>query len=653
MPEYLAPGVYIEETSFRAKSIEGVSTSTAGFVGPSLFGPTAGAPELVTSLAEFERIYGSLDQLNYDGESSSHNYLAHGVKAFFDNGGKRLYVSRIYKPSSSAGSDAGKSSFTMSDPKGGADLLFFARFPGSGGNVQMTFTFRALQNSLAGVPRDPSNPLGPQDPVLRNVTEFDVVLVQQPGSFPPSTTAQLYWAERLFENNAWTWVFKRGDTSTVLKLASLTPGADVVRRVTVDVQILFPGLFPRIEYWLGLTFDSRADMSLPGTFADELSGRLQSLTVPVALRTSRDGVAIAEILMSQQRPSDERARVLKLLGYPVTDTTTDVSILTTLADPKLGASERRVVIRLDHGSDGSRPDPIAYEGNDDDVKNKTGLKAFEDLQDISIVAAPGYSAKANNSPAGLAAAQQVMQSLIGHAQYMRYRIAVLDAPDGQAISEIRQYRAQIDSTYAALYYPWVRIIDPITDEEVNMPPSGYVAGIYARNDIERGVHKAPANEVVLGAIGFEALLNKSQQDVLNPEGINCFRYFEGRGYRLWGARTVSSDPEWKYVNLRRYFAFLERSIEVGTQWVVFEPNSSALWGNVRRTIEDFLFNEWKIGHLMGNKPEQAFFVRCDLSTMTQNDLDNGRLVCLIGVAAIRPAEFVIFRIGQWTASQNS
>jgi phage tail sheath protein FI len=235
---------------------------------------------------------------------------------------------------------------------------------------------------------------------------------------------------------------------------------------------------------------------------------------------------------------------------------------------------------------------------------------------------------------------------------MRYRIAVLDSADGQAISDVRSYRAQVDTSWAALYYPWVRIVDPITDNEINLPPSGFVAGIYARNDVTRGVHKAPANEVVLGAIGFETMLNKGQQDVLNPEGINCFRYFDGRGYRLWGARTVSSDPEWKYVNLRRYFAYLERSIELGTQWVVFEPNSSYLWGNVRRTVEDFLFNEWKNGHLMGDKPEQAYFVRCDLSTMTQNDLDNGRLVCQIGVSPIRPAEFVIFRIGQWTADSK-
>jgi phage tail sheath protein FI len=184
-------------------------------------------------------------------------------------------------------------------------------------------------------------------------------------------------------------------------------------------------------------------------------------------------------------------------------------------------------------------------------------------------------------------------------------------------------------------------------------PSGFVTGICARTDVQHGVFKAPANEVVLGAIGFETLLNKAQQDVLNPQGINCFRFFEGRGYRLWGARTISSDPEWKYFSVRRYFAYLEHSIDRGTQWAVFENNNEPLWANIRRTVEDFLLNEWRNGALMGASPEEAFFVRCDRSTMTQNDLDNGRLVCLIGVAPVKPAEFVIFRIGQFTADSSS
>jgi phage tail sheath protein FI len=308
---------------------------------------------------------------------------------------------------------------------------------------------------------------------------------------------------------------------------------------------------------------------------------------------------------------------------------------------------------LQGGNDGLRPGAGDYEGFEHEAPVfKTGLKQFEDLEDISIVAAPGSTAGYNDSPTHRDDANAIFGLLIGHAERMRYRIAILDSPPGLGVGEVRKIRAKLDSKHAAFYYPWVSILDPVTRQELDLPPSGFVAGIYARNDITRAVYKAPANEVVTLAIGFEQSINKAQQEVLNPEGINCFRFFEGRGYRLWGARTISSDPEWKYVNLRRYFAYLERSIDKGTQWAVFEPNGEALWANIRRTVEDFLLNEFQSGALLGDKPEKAFFVKCDRSTMTQNDLDNGRLICLVGVAALKPAEFVVFRIGQWTADRR-
>jgi phage tail sheath protein FI len=180
-----------------------------------------------------------------------------------------------------------------------------------------------------------------------------------------------------------------------------------------------------------------------------------------------------------------------------------------------------------------------------------------------------------------------------------------------------------------------------------------MAGIWARSDSNYGVIKAPANEVVRSAVDFELRLNKAQQELLNPEGVNCLRYFPGAGFLIWGARTISDDPEWKYLNMRRYFCYLEKSIDAGTQWVVFQINAQPLWDSVRHTVEDFLLSEWKSGALVGSTPAQAFFVTCDATTMTAADLANGRLVCLVGVAAATPAEFVIFRIGQFTASASS
>jgi hypothetical protein len=236
---------------------------------------------------------------------------------------------------------------------------------------------------------------------------------------------------------------------------------------------------------------------------------------------------------------------------------------------------------------------------------------------------------------------------------MKYRIAVLDTPDNYSVAQISAWRGQIDSSYAALYYPWVQILDPISDTEITLPPSGFVAGIYARSDDEVGPHKAPANEVVTDALGFELMLNKGQQDVLNPLGVNCFRFFENRGYLLWGARTATSDTSWMYVNVRRMALYLEHSIDLGTQYVVFENNGSDTWANTQQIVFDFLNETWHSGWLFGATQAQAFFVRCDQTTMTQNEIDNGQLICLIGVALLRPAEFVIFRIGQFTASSSN
>jgi phage tail sheath protein FI len=636
MPEYLAPGVYVEETSFRSKSIEGVSTSTAAFVGPTRYGPIDGPPELVTSLAEFERIYGGIDELCFDDEADfSPNYLAHGVRAFFDNGGQRLYVTRIYREGAAGpiGRADGRAVATVTSPSGTLD--FIARYPGRAGAAQLAFTFRVSNNALADA-FDADDPTRTY-PTLRGVVPYDLVWVRDIGSpvssFPAS--GQLFWAEREFAEDLgrFNWIL-HGETGEVVDLRGfIRDEGDRVYPVTVSVEVTFTdrdGNLLRREAYERLTFDPSSRTSLSQVFAPELPTRTQQLTVPVVLDAADTmrGPTIARILLEQLIP-------------PVS------------LDAVKSADRRSFVLVLKDGKDGVRPTAKEYEGSALDPLHKTGLQALEDVADISIVAAPGYTAGTNPDPLLQAQARQIANLLISHCERMRYRVAILDSADRQALGEVRALKAQLDSKHAALYYPWVRIMDPVTGKELNLPPSGFVAGICARNDVEKGVHKAPANEIVRDAIGFEFLLNKQQQDVLNPEGINCFRFFEGRGYRLWGARTISSDPEWKYLNVRRYFAYLERSIDVGTQWVVFENNGPLLWANVRRTIEDFLFNEWKSGHLFGEKIEEAYFVRCDQSTMTQNDLDNGRLVCLIGVAPLRPAEFVIFRIGQFTADHRS
>ena len=676
MPEYLAPGVYVEETSYRAKTIEGVSTSTAGFVGATRFGPTQGEPELLTSFAEFERIFGGLDALSWGGDV--HNFLAHGVRAFFDEGGRRLYVTRVWAPTAdgvaATDADSGYARLTIdeqvndeiSESEDAEALVFVARYPGSGGNVRLSFAVKVGQDVLAAVPADPSSPSSHLLPVLKGPAAHDTVLLNR-ASPPEEILCRL---EAYFDEGEGRDSFKlvAEDASEIL-VSELDPSVDTVQVVTVNVSIRFPGRLGRVETWEGLTFHPAHRSSLSEVFAADLASRRAQLTVPVIFTapSSMEGPEIARILLDQARPASEEPRLRNLLGGDPDlelPPSADLTIFETLSSPDLSDSDRVATFQLTEGDDGRRPGASAFEGvGDDDPSEVSGLKAFELIPDISIVAAPGHTFDYHGKVyvKGVAEdsledyepeADQIIRHLIGHCERMRYRIAVLDSVPEQTVGEVRGFRGLLDSKHAALYYPWVRTMDPITARPQSFPPSGYIAGIYARNDVENGVHKAPANEVVRSAIGFEVSINKSQQDVLNPEGVNCLRFFQGRGYRVWGARTISSDPEWKYVNLRRYFAYLERSIEVGTQWVVFENNHEPLWAKVRRTIEDFLFNEWKSGHLMGEKPEKAYFVRCDRSTMTQNDIDNGRLICLIGVSPVRPAEFVIFRIGQWTADAS-
>jgi hypothetical protein len=491
--------------------------------------------------------------------------------------------------------------------QGSAAGLLRARFPGAAGNTVVRIRSRLSRNGLSN-PDNTGNRLS-------QVHNRDIVFIRQ------AAGNGLFQAEL----SGGGWSFRDGGTVTAL--ASLDATADQVQRVLFTVEIDVPGAFPRTLTWSDLTLDARDPDSVGARFGQDIPNRARELQTPIVLTGPADVVGLARALIGSD-------------------------VLAQMAAAGFSSAETRY--ELTGGNDGVRPTAEEYRGAGGDpgvaTVVKSGLVSFEDIDEISIVAAPGLTFGANNGYAAMA--QAATEVILSHVQRMRYRVAVLDSPDDQAVSQVRQTRAVIDERRAAMYYPWVSVLDPVTRERLNVPPSGFVTGIYARNDIERGVSKAPANEVVTGAIGLETLVNKAQQEVLNPDGINCIRLFENRGFRVWGARTLSSDPEWKYVNVMRYFVYLEHSIDRGTQWAVFESNGEALWANVRRTIEDFLFGEWRTGALLGSKPEEAFFVRVDRSTMAQTDLDNGRLICQIGVAVVKPAEFVIFRIGQMTADSR-
>lgn len=299
-------------------------------------------------------------------------------------------------------------------------------------------------------------------------------------------------------------------------------------------------------------------------------------------------------------------------------------------------------VTLSGGSDGSQGGLSAsdYIGSDNGPGKRTGIQAFVDNDQVSIMSVPGVT-----DPA-------VQLALVAHCENLGSRFAILDIPrDKTKVPDVLAHRDMFDSSYAAMYNPWLQVFDPLEKRNIFVPPSGSVAGVYARSDSTRGVEKAPANEVVRGVTGLDVQYNKGEQDILNPKGVNLIRSFSGQGIRIWGARTTSSNALWKYINIRRLFIFVEESIKAGTNWVVFEPNDERLWARVHRTIDAFLTRVWRGGALMGSSPSEAFFIDISANTMTKDDIDNGRLICVIGIAPVKPAEFVIFRITQKTNEQ--
>jgi uncharacterized protein len=617
MPEYLTPGVYVEETSFRSKSIEGVPTSTFGMAGVTRYGPVSYVldpgpnatnvlmtPSLVTSYTEFERAFGDLREVQ-----NERNYLAHAARAFFGNGGRRLYVSRVFSfPADAAAMDACFARRVVGDPE---VAQWRARWPGlAGREIQITTALRRGKNIIRTAQGQP--------PALVGVREDSLIEVLPEGTTPPEVpdAATLFVVRRSPDD---VLGFDDGQGG-VTPVAAGTAGY----QIQVDVTVTVPGM----------RSDTYSELAIPRNHPRSVFRVLEAVDPAdeVSLVFLRPAIPAAG------QPEPAPGQILAALLAPASQ-----GFLT-------GPTPAGAI----GGSDGTDLTPAALLGEqaspDSITDPATGLEALGEVEDIAIVATPDTARFEEDER------KTAVDNLIRHCERLRYRMAIVDPPEESSISEVREFRSTFDTKYAALYYPWLEIVDPYTPADPGspaprllLPPSGAVAGIYARNDIERGVHKAPANEVVLGITRFERNVNYDQQAVLNPDGINALRFFEGRSNRVWGARTMSSDPEWKYVNVRRLFIYLEHSIDRSTQWAVFEPNNERLWASIRQTIEDFLLVTWRTGALMGARPEEAFFVRCDRSTMTQNDLDNGRLICLIGVAPTYPAEFVIFRIGQWTA----
>ena len=518
MPEYLSPGVYIEEIDIGPKPIEGVSTSTAGFLGPTERGPID--PTLITSFEEFQRRFGGFIK---------ESYLAYAVDGFFRNGGKRCYVSRIYKR---------PANFSKSTIQAGAG----------------TITIKAS---------------GPGD-----------------------------WGNRVYYKIEDANLYKKGDER--LKFFKLLVRYYPKKPEAVEFENTDPKNEPVEEVY------------------DNLS------VLPSSSSYYKNAVAGVSNLI---RIYDNFLEVEDKNAIERSGGEAGVAEWTPIGDEEVEDNNTQIT---NPDYDGEGPLEI-----DNRKYVKSGLLGLREVEDISLVCAPD-------------ADEDLTQTIIGECDNAKDRFAIVNSQVGEA-GDLDAIEPPVDSKYGAFYFPWFYVYDPLTKNKKAVPPCGHVAGIYARVDTERGVHKAPANEVVRGLMSLQVNVDKGKQDVLNPKGINVIRGFPGRGNLVWGARTISRDPMWKYINVRRLFIFVEKSVQRSTQWAVFEPNNERLWSRVKASLTQFLTTVWKTGALMGITPEEAFFVRVDRTTMTQNDIDNGRLIVVVGIAPTKPAEFVIFRFAQTQA----
>src|SRR3954471_14409563 len=299
----------------------------------------------------------------------------------------------------------------------------------------------------------------------------------------------------------------------------------------------------------------------------------------------------------------------------------------------------------------SKVKPTHFEG---DVARRRGMGGLAAVDEITMVVMPDIMTLAADNGDDVQI-RDLQGKMIAHCENACDRMAILDCPPDMLPQEILEWRmntAGYDSKFAALYYPWIEVMNPLTNQPMMIPPSGHVAGLWCRTDGTRGVHKAPANEVVMGANGLGFQITQAEQGGLNKVGINCIRAFPGRGIRVWGARTMSSDPEWRYINVRRLFNYVSESIMEGTQWSVFEPNDEKLWIQLRIAATNFLTRVWNDGALFGSTPSQAFYVKCDSETNPPEVIEAGQVVCEIGIAPVKPAEFVVFRLSQFSETAS-
>lgn len=574
MAEYLSPGVYVEEYDNSPRGMEGVGTSTAGFVGLAERGDTVGAPVLITNNSEFTRKFGGYLSEFAFGE---YRYLAGAVEQFFQNGGTRCYVARVLP------SDAKAASYENEA------LTVRAANEGSWGNrIELHFA-ESIKKKMQLLEKK-----GDRVYLAKSAAGFEEGSLVKAGE-EYNRIAQIFGNEISFEKE-----FLEDVTDQ-----SLVPDK-LVYLSELEIQVRY---YDETEEFV--------ELSLHATSGNYIELRMKDSSL----------VRLQYHPQAGNQGEGEETSLSAAIQNPV--------------EALLGEGNDSII--LEGGADGTKENITAatFIGEDRGPGRRTGIQAFLENHIVSIMAVPGITMP------------DVIVSLIAHCENTQSRFAVLDMPrDISDPKKLSQYRELVDSTYAAMYHPWIQCLDRSNKKPGYFPPSGAVMGVYSRTDIQRGVHKAPANETV-SCTGLNINFTKGEQDILNPQGINLIRALPGQGIRIWGARTASSNASFKYVNIRRLFIYVEESIKSNTGWVVFEPNDAALWNRVRLSVEGFLNTMFRDGMFAGATPEESYFVDIGPTTMTQDDIRNGRLICNIGIAPSRPAEFVIFRITQHTSESGS
>ncbi len=708
MPTYNAPGVYVEERSTGARPIAGVSTSTAAFVGVAERGPM-GKATLITGFAEFVRTFGGPIRIIAD---NTEHYLYYAVRHFFEHGGTRCYVVRtahynVISDADSVQAAAAAATFNASQIDGTTGLLtsvsnalgVAANSRGRWGQslkVYVTPTSK-FQLTLAGpdiaagayssitlVDNDDVVP----GTVLHLVHEIaGVVASVTPGATPTFT----FTADPLLQGGAVSTatipvgavVFKP-DFSLVTALGG-TAGVNLATTNPPTIQVplgsvegLAPGdaiHFVVAQNFVEVAATEKTTVTVGTVTTPALRAILDTgtaTTVPLlalpraatrvyardfSLKVEVAGEVVethSNLSLSARHPTDyvnvrlgaERAASRYVVANEVSATAAAAQLLTTAASGQLtGAATADGLANL------SITD---FEGSD---AAKNGLHALDGVDDASILVT-AYSRVTSTAVPSPTDNQLALAKLaIAWVEKRKDMIYIIDPPQtstNTAVDEVRTFKSTLSSTYAALYFPWILATDQLTGQNVMMPPSGAIAGIYARSDGNRGVHKAPAGidvGILSSATGVAHLVTRGENDVIYPLNINAIRNLTD-GIVVWGSRTIAADPLWLQINVRRLFIFIERSIQLGTNWVVFEPNDASLWKTIERSVKGFLRIQWREGKLVGAKEEEAFFVRCNEETNPPEVVDSGMVVTEIGVAPSRPAEFVVFRIFQFAGRES-